>query len=195
MFNQRSLSIINLKKHQNEASHAVFNWQVEGLISKLNLTYYQNNLDPKILLCREALAYLMNSRSTDRLFNLSYKEFESFLRDDNITPAFDLESNIILENLFGFERIGLAMDIFIHFYQQRFQRFPENYLGKIREAKQLITLYNELFGSDQALIWLHFEHEFLYYDGKKNKLSDESKLLIEKIFHFVFNQDIKLVAV
>lgn len=195
MLNQRCQHIINLKKFQNEASNDHFEWQVDGSNSKLILTYFKKTTEVNSLLCREALAQLLNARSTKRLASLTYKEFESFLRDENITPAFNPETNIIIENLFDKERTLLMMDIFLHFYQSEPHLSSTNFIGRIRQATLVLKLCEELFGAEYAMKCLHFEHEYLYYNGKNNNLSEESKLLMEKIFHFVFKQDIKLVAV
>lgn len=196
MLNQRCQNIINLKKFQLEALNQVYKWNVSGLNSKLTLVYYSTeNEDLLIVLCREALAQLLNGRSTNRLASLTYKEFESFLRDDNITSAFTADMNLEMADLFEKERFDLMYEVFLFYFQPKIENLNSNFIGKIRMAIQILQDCRVLFGSSLDIKLCHFEHEFLYYDGKNVILIDETKLLIEKIFKFVFNQDIKLVAV
>lgn len=196
MLNQRCQNIINLKKFQLEALNQVYKWNVSGLNSKLTLVYSSTeNEDLLIVLCREALAQLLNGRSTNRLASLTYKEFESFLRDDNITPAFTVDMNLEMADLFEKERFNLMYEVFLFYFRPKIENLNSNFIGKIRMAIQILQDYRVLFGSSLDIKLCHFEHEFLYYDGKNVILIEETKLLIEKIFKFVFNQDIKLVAV
>jgi hypothetical protein len=112
LLNQRCQNIINLKKFQLEALNQVYKWNVSGLNSKLTLVYSSTeNEDLLIVLCREALAQLLNGRSTNRLASLTYKEFESFLRDDNITPAFTVDMNLEMAELFEKERFNFIFGL------------------------------------------------------------------------------------
>ena len=170
-------------------------WNIGGAHTKLLLTYNTFSSNDYEILCREALAQLLNGRSTNRLATLTFKEFESFLRDDNITPAFNTDLKQTIEQQFENERVALMYEVFLHFYQEKDQVTSLDYINKIRAANLITHFFGELFGNDFSLKLCHFEHEYLYYEGKNDKLSEESKRLIERIFKFVFNQDIKLVAV
>ncbi len=195
MLNQRCLNIINSKKFQVEALNQLQRWNVDGAHAKMSLTYWPSSTNEYEILCREALAQLLNGRSTTRLATLTFKEFESFLRDDNITPAFQPDLKQLIEQQFENERWNLMYEVFMYFFQKTESVTSLDYIKKIRAANLITHLFGELFGNDFSLKLCHFEHEYLYYEGKNAKLSEESKQLIERIFKFVFNQDIKLVAV
>lgn len=194
MLNNRCQHILNSKKYQIDDTNLHFYWAIKGSLDRLELKYSDNE-NKNIVLCREALALLLNNRSTKRVWEINFKEFENFLRDDNLTSAFDPISIKLIEESFGSEKKFLILAIFNHFFRESNDQLVGSYISKIRLGLKVIECLNQLFGDEFALKINQMEHEFVYYQAPKTAFSNEFINLIEKIFCFVFKEDIKLVAV
>lgn len=144
------------------------------------------------LILLESFCILLNNRKSNRIFTLSFKELENFLRDDNLTPAFDSDTHNLAETLFkNYKANLLASWLFTQY--KNFS--PYDFIGKNRLAIAVIDQINQNIPSESHLKLHFFEHEFIYlYKDTKVPL-DFVEEALELFFGKLSGRRIKLVAV
>ncbi len=125
-FSKRAINVLNNISHQVSApmnhidsAHEYWQYQIEPTgsdnksfkILTLKYCYNSDNTSPIELLILESFSLLIESRDLVQVFNLSFKELESFLRDFNTSPS--IPSHLLDQAFSKFEAVKLDFLVFL----------------------------------------------------------------------------------
>lgn len=159
---------------------------------KLTLIYQEmgSNL---LNLTFESMAILLNKRDINRLFALKFSEFESFLRDQNIKPAYlTSEEELLSVEFYKLKTflVTVVLELELDDYQ-----VSKEYMAILRLVHRLFFVLNGHFNQGESIKFLHFESKNLYYSSLKQSESSLYLSAISEILYKKLGQKINLVAV
>ena len=116
---------------------------------------YEVSLDPVRIPLMDTISLFLNQKELCNLFTLEFREVESFLRDQNDTPAFS--SNV--EDIFHKLLADLTSSFFK--YQQKLAQFPLNFVD---ENHFWMEVFRPLLGVEYVLK----DQDALYFFNKRS---------------------------
>ncbi len=122
------------------------------LTSDKNLTVsYESTFNRTRIAIMETIALMLNKRNLSNLFTLTYRELESYLRDQNDIPAFeDPDAEIIFDQI-----LSNLQSLFFNFYQSAIS----GAVSVIQENQYWMDVFSILEGIEFVLI----EKRTLYF--------------------------------
>lgn len=164
--------------------------------SDKNLTVkYKKSTDEMQNLVMESMAILLNQRTNDRILKLTFKEFESFLRDDNSTEAFDSDNRTFVENEFASARKFLIISWLKSYFSSNTCENFQTFIGKNRIVDQVFDKIIGDFDLKNDYRYELMEHEYIYFYKNPKVESCVVEEALEIFFSEFFGVIIKLVAV
>lgn len=156
---------------------------------------YQIQESILVNLCLEVLSILLHKRSPKRLFDITFKEFENFLRDENGIATFDSDTQSKAENVFIQTKYLLLGSWPWDEREPLFLNKSKSYIDKLRFINSLFIEANSQFELNSDFKLVHFEYEFIYFTSKSEHSLDILIHSIENYLSLKLQTPMKLVAV
>lgn len=156
---------------------------------------YQISESEATNLCLETWSILLNKRNPKRVLELTFKEFENFLRDENGLPAFDSDTQIRIEASFIFTKQLLFESWPWRDWELKNLNNSKSYIDNLRFIKGLFQQVNTVFELNNDLKLVHFEYEYVYFSNKSDLSLEILILSLQNFLTDKLQTPIKLVAV
>jgi hypothetical protein len=143
----------------------------------------------------ETISILTNEREPNSIMKITFKEFESFLRDDNSIPSFNSDNRQLAENYFLEGKNLFIFSWLVTLKKANHDHRNLNFIDKMRVVSEFIELVSLNITTENVIKLEYVEHEFIYYSLKSPEEYQFLVLGLENFFSELFSESIKLVAV